>query len=240
MKLEEMTRPQVEEYLKKDDRIIISLGAIEQHGVGLPLGTDTFIAEALSNKLSKELKIIQAPTIRPGLSLCPHLAFAGTISTSVESLSRLLSEYVDSLYYHGFRKFIILSGHGGNNGILLNSSQEFTAKYEDAEFLYLDDWWKLLPEKYQKNFSSHGHACSEEGSMLAAVREDLVDWETCKKDKRKMKPSKTLVSLKNVKKKLTDTGSINGTQCEINKEVGKEMFNFVINLYKKRIIKSWE
>lgn len=240
MKLEEMTRPQVEKYLKKDTRIILSLGAVEQHGVGLPLGTDTFIAEAIADKLAEELKIIHAPTIRPGLSLCPHLAFSGTISASVESLSKLLSEYVDSLYYHGFRKFIILSGHGGNNGILLNSSQEFTAKYDEGEFLYLQDWWKLIPKKYSDNFSSHGHACSEEGSMLAAVREDLVNWETCKKDTKKMTPPNTLTSLKNIKKKLTKTGSINGNQCEINKEVGKEMFNFVIKLYKKRITKAWE
>ena len=239
MKLEEMTRPQVEKYLKKNNRIIISLGAIEQHGVGLPLGTDYFIAEALANKVAEDLNIISAPTIRPGLSLCPHMAFSGTISASVESLSDLLEEYVGSLYQHGFRKFIILSGHGGNNGILLNSSQEFTVKYDDAEFLYLQDWWKLLPDKYRKNFSSHGHADSEEASMLAAVREDLVDWEACKKNTKKMKPPTVLISLKNIKKKLTKTGSINGSQHEVNKDIGKEMFNFIVKLYTKRITKAW-
>lgn len=234
-----MTRPQVENYLRRNDKIIIPLGAIEQHGVGLPLGTDYFVAEALANKVADDLGIIRAPTIRPGLSLVPHMAFKGTISLSSETLHRTLKEYVDSLYAHGFRKFIILSGHGGNNGVILNLSQELLVDYDSAEFLFLQDWWKGLPEKFTGKFSSHGHACSEEASMLAAVREDLVDKEATKKDTGKMKPPATIVSLENVKKKLTKTGSINGNQSEMNVEVGKEMFNFVVKLYENRIRNVW-
>jgi len=48
-----------------------------------------------------------------------------------------------------------------------------------------------------------------------------------------------LVSLKNIKKKLTKTGSINGNQSETNIEVGKEIFNWLIKVYEKRIIKTW-
>ena len=239
MKLEEMTRPQVEAYLKKDNRIIIPLGAIEQHGVGLPLGTDFFVAEALSSKIAQDLKIIRAPTIRPGLSLVPHLAFKGTISLTSETLHREVKEYVKSLHTHGFRKFIFLSAHGGNDGVLLNLSQELAMEFDEAEYLILDDWWKIVPDKFRSKFSSYGHADSEEASVLAAIREDLVDWKAIKKDTGRTKPPKMLVSLKNIKKKLTKTGSINGNQSETNIEVGKEIFNWLIKVYEKRIIKTW-
>lgn len=112
--LYEMTWIDVQSYLKGNDMVIIPMGSIEQHGPHLPLGTDYLIAFELSKKISAQTNVIVAPILMAGYSEY-HNGFPGTISISAETVEKILSESVESLIKHGFKKFLILNGHGGNN-----------------------------------------------------------------------------------------------------------------------------
>lgn len=72
MKLEELTWKEVEEYLKTDKRLIVPIGTCEQHGLHLPLNTDTLVADKLAEYLSQETGILVSPTLNYGINLLPH------------------------------------------------------------------------------------------------------------------------------------------------------------------------
>ena len=112
MRLEDLNWNDVEEYLKNDDRIILILGACEQHG-SLSLLTDVKIPLALADAASRQKNVLIAPPLNFGVS--PYfLAFPGTISLSSDTFLQVVEDIVRSLYQQGFRRFLVLNGHGGN------------------------------------------------------------------------------------------------------------------------------
>src|SRR4030042_2485567 len=78
--LERMTWPEVRAEVQGGrDTVVVPLGAVEQHGPHLPLGTDAMFGDEIGRAAAERLNAFLAPTIRVGCSH-PHLAFAGTIS----------------------------------------------------------------------------------------------------------------------------------------------------------------
>jgi creatinine amidohydrolase len=112
MRLEELNWMDVESYLKSDNRIMLVLGAAEQHGY-LSLLTDVKIPMALADAASQQSGVLVAPPVNFGVS--PYfLAYPGTISLRVSTFLDLVEDIVRSFYQQGFRRFLILNGHGGN------------------------------------------------------------------------------------------------------------------------------
>lgn len=112
MRFEDLNWMDVEEYLKTDDRLIIILGAAEQHGY-LSLLTDVRIPLALADAASQASGVLIAPTLNFGCS--PYfLAYPGTLSLRVSTLIAAVEDIVRSAYTAGFRRILILNGHGGN------------------------------------------------------------------------------------------------------------------------------
>jgi len=112
--LQEMSWVDVKEYLKKSDMVIIPLGSTEQHGPHLPLGTDTYRATGMAGRISARTGVAVAPILQVGY--CEyHTGFPGTISISPDAMEQVLFEAVQSLIKHGFRRFLFLNQHGGND-----------------------------------------------------------------------------------------------------------------------------
>ncbi len=111
--LSNMSTKEVAAYLEQEDSIIIPVGSCEQHGPHLPLGTDTMITAEIAKRIAAKLGIIVAPMIPIGLS-DQHLAWPGSLSLRPETIQAILSDVVDSLFPHGFRKFIFLYFHTKN------------------------------------------------------------------------------------------------------------------------------
>ncbi|MDH5603246.1 MAG: creatininase family protein, partial [Cyclobacteriaceae bacterium] len=100
---------------QKEKVVVLPLGAIEQHGPHLSVSTDTDIVTTVALLAEKRLKddILLCPTLPFGSSH-HHLAFGGTMSVSVETYIRFVTELVESLIQNGFRRIVLLNGHGGN------------------------------------------------------------------------------------------------------------------------------
>jgi len=111
--LPHMTWPEVEEALKRTDVALIPIGSIEQHGKHLPLGSDSYAAIEFCKLIAQKTEVVVAPTVLAGLS-DHHLGFPGTISLTPETFEAVVYETALSLIRHGFRKILILNGHGGN------------------------------------------------------------------------------------------------------------------------------
>jgi creatinine amidohydrolase len=137
MRFEELNWTDVEEYLKQDDRLMIVLGACEQHAY-LSLLSDVKIPLALADSASQATSVIVAPPLNFGAS--PYfLAYPGTISLRVETLLRVVEDVIRSVYGYGFRRVLILNGHGGN--IPARTALVETANALPGIQLRWYDWW---------------------------------------------------------------------------------------------------
>jgi creatinine amidohydrolase len=115
MRFEDLNWFDLEEYLKSDDRLIFVLGSCEQHGY-LSLLTDVKIPLALADAASKQTGVPVAPPLNFGAS--PYfLSYPGTLSLGISTLLSVADELVRSAYRQGFRRILILNGHGGNDPV---------------------------------------------------------------------------------------------------------------------------
>ncbi len=113
MRFEDLNWFDVENYLKTEDRLILILGACEQHGY-LSLSTDVKIPLALADAASQKTGILVAPPLQYGAS--PYfLSYPGTISLRATTLLDVVEDMVQSLYHQGFHRLLFLNGHGGND-----------------------------------------------------------------------------------------------------------------------------
>ncbi len=97
--------------LDREAVVVVPVGGCEQHGPSLPLGTSTFVAEAVAHGLHDRLgdDVIVAPTIPYGVSGMDK-SFPGTVDLGYEPLIATLRAVVGSFVRHRFRRFLILSG----------------------------------------------------------------------------------------------------------------------------------
>src|SRR5918912_2835174 len=103
---------QLEEYLERDDRIVLPLGSTEQHAY-LSLETDNILAERVAAEAAEPLGIPVLP-VQP-FGLTPSFAaFPGSVTLRATTLLALVRDIVHSLYGQGFRRIAVINGHGGN------------------------------------------------------------------------------------------------------------------------------
>jgi creatinine amidohydrolase len=112
MRIRQSNWHQIENYLAHDDRIVVPIGSTEQHG-GLSLMTDAILAERVATEAAEPLGVPVLPVIPFGVSTY-FLGYPGTVSLRVETLVALVRDVLDSLAYTGFRRVLIVNGHGGN------------------------------------------------------------------------------------------------------------------------------
>ena len=138
MLLEDLNWMDVESYLKHDDRIILVAGACEQHGY-LSLLADVKEPMAIATIVAERENVLVAPAISFGVS--PHFAaYPGTISIGVETFLRLTRDIVECLHAQGFKRILIVNGHGGNRiGELLIE----LANAHPGLRLDWVNWWQL-------------------------------------------------------------------------------------------------
>jgi len=106
---------QIEEYLRRDDRIVLPTGSTEQHGY-LSLGTDAILAERVAVEAAEPLGIPVLPALPFGMA--PYFAaFPGSMSLRITTYIEVLRDLLDGLAAQGFRRIAIVNGHGGNSPV---------------------------------------------------------------------------------------------------------------------------
>lgn len=135
MRLQDLNWMDVERYLENDDRIILIIGATEQHAY-LSLATDILIPARMALAVVEREPVLIAPPFNFGVST-ESADFPGTITLTQATFEAVLNEMIESLMHQGFERFFILNGHGGNKipQRLIELNQE--------KNLHIDwyDWW---------------------------------------------------------------------------------------------------
>lgn len=114
--LPHMTVPEVRDLLTRSDMVIIPVGAMEQHGNHLPIGTDHLNGVERAKRVAQRADVLVVPVLYPGQSPY-HMGFEGTITLPSTLIQEVYVETAKSLIQHGFKRFMILNAHGGNAAI---------------------------------------------------------------------------------------------------------------------------
>jgi len=176
MILEEMTMGEFEAGLKKTSTIMLPFGSVEEHGYHLPLSTDTIQAYEVGKSASKIIPLFVAPPIHYGCCRSTS-CHPGTISITTHTLQNLLKDIVRSLYSHGLKNFIILTGHAGGTHkmALINAGEELVAELSDIKLAVLTEYDLASNEgKDLIETSGDAHAGEIETSRILYLNPDLV------------------------------------------------------------------
>ncbi|RIK29460.1 MAG: creatininase, partial [Chloroflexi bacterium] len=177
--LEELTRDEARQ-LAPEALLVWPVGALEQHGPHLPVGTDhltvEYLARTAAQQAAAQIPVLVAPTLPFGSSQ-HHVPFGGTMSLSTEGYYRILYELVESLIAGGFRRFFIVNGHGGNHEIVQLVARDLALKHPAslaAASYWTVAWDALVALEAHLPGRLPGHAGAFESSLMLALRPELV------------------------------------------------------------------
>lgn len=135
---ENMNWMDVAAYLERDDRVVVTTGACEQHGY-MSLLTDIRIPVELARVACTREEVLMAPPLNFGIS--PYFnAYPGTLSLRPATFAQVVREVIEGLLDHGFRRVLVNNGHGGNIGLLKPLLVELGNAHPDARFAQFE-WW---------------------------------------------------------------------------------------------------
>lgn len=183
---EKLTWPEINDAIGMGKVCILPCGSVEQHGPHLPLDVDIVCPLGIAYGAGRAIpdKLLVLPPYWYGY--CGHVMdFPGTINGHYEHFIHSVLDVTKSLAYHGFKKIILLNGHGSNMPNLDLVARR-TNLETDAECVLIA-WWNLLtvdkeflPRWRQSKFPGGcAHACELETSLYLYldgdhVRKDLI------------------------------------------------------------------
>ena len=191
MILADMTWKEVDA-LARDTIVLIPTGSLEQHGAHLPLLTDSLIASAVTTAVEKQTvnEVVLTPCIWLGAS-GHHLNFAGTCSASMEGYVLAITAVVESMMRHGFHRFLIVNGHGGNNepnGVALRSLKEKNNNLTVGHVGYYVFGEPEIRESMEGPAKGIQHACEAETSLMMHLYPEKVRTDKLRDDGLKSEP----------------------------------------------------
>lgn len=179
--ISELSWPELRDIKQDIDLVLLPIGSNEQHGPNLSLEMDIAASTAFCRRASATMQpsVAVAPPTPWGVSF-HHMNFPGTITLSTETFIQVLVEVMASLHHHGFERFLIVNGHGGNipamNVAIVRAKEELGMKFVGAcsYFAFADS---EIREKHAKTEHT-GHACEWETSMAMELAPQVVKSDT--------------------------------------------------------------
>jgi creatinine amidohydrolase len=176
--LSELSWVDVKERVAETDMVLVPVGSVEQHGPHLPLIQDTAAVLHVCLRVAERLypRVLVTPPLALGVSP-HHLAFPGTLSLSPETLVAVVLDVCSSLHRHGFRRIMLVNGHGGNIATLGVAGRKVRDRLGDVDIL-VTNWWDHIDEALAKQVLESGyfpgHSGEFETSVALAIHPELV------------------------------------------------------------------
>lgn len=178
MRFAEMTAPEVRDLSREGTLIVAPIAACEQHGRHLPVFTDSILVGAVADGVERNLpgRVVLLPVLWMGASE-HHLPFGGTLTATLPTYELMLMELLAPLLRDGFRRVMLLNGHGGNIDPLRVALRRLDAAFPRA-VLTGAAYWEIAEGEIAALCAgprkTMGHACEIETSMMLHLRPDLV------------------------------------------------------------------
>jgi creatinine amidohydrolase len=184
---EEFTWPEIREAAAANRVAVLPAGTIEQHGPHLPLMTDVLCATEIARRAVESIpeEAVLLPSVQYAFNE-HHLDFPGTIAVEGETFIRYVTDIGKSLAHHGFRKILLVNGHGSNVPFLDICARNITN--HTTAVCAMASWWSLIPRELFAELRESAfpggmaHGCELETSVLMHLRGDLVQFDKAEPD----------------------------------------------------------
>jgi creatinine amidohydrolase len=186
MLMEEMTWHEMQDAIKNKIPVVVPIGALEQHGPHLPIGTDALIAFELAKHIARERRLIVAPPVYYAAYSRPKSgggrSFPGSTGIRGHTLVQVIQEVTEDLLRQGVERLVILNGHYENAPFVCDALEAaIPASSVHARKALLMNWWDFIRSDDMAWLFGHGfpgweaeHAGHCETSLLEALRPRLV------------------------------------------------------------------
>jgi len=170
--------PEINDAVAAGKVAILPVGMIEDHGRHLPIDTDLVIANAMCNRLAELIpdEIVLLPSQPFGYSP-HHIDGPGVITIHWDTYINYMKDILECLTYHGFRKILMVNGHGSNRPVMQMAARLALVDNPDCHVASLS-WWELKDvQEAVKGFRVSdycSHADELETSIYLAVDPDKV------------------------------------------------------------------
>ena len=168
-----MTAPMLNEL--DPDTAVLPFGSLEQHGAHLPLSTDCIATEAFANRIAKQMNAYQIPTI-PISNCREHMGKKGSVWMNPDTFYHMVMDICHSLKEQGFKRIVIIQGHGGIF-VLGPAVRQLNATLNPDLFVCVVQYYDFLDEYKKLGIIESDvclHADELETSVIMHLRPDLV------------------------------------------------------------------
>lgn len=174
----ELTAEDLRAKAAADAIVVLPVASMEQHGPHLPVGVDTILCEGVckagAESASHDVPVVVAPTLWCGMAE-HHMVFGGTFTFDIPTYRAVLLAFLKSMERHGFKRVLIVNGHGGNIAALSSFLPDFAR--ETALKIRMATYFELaasdLATVLEDQKGVH-HACEVETSLMMVVAPDMV------------------------------------------------------------------
>ena len=171
MELARLSWPDARDAIRQARVALLPVGAIEQHGPHLPLGTDWYIASRIAQETAEQDGLLLLPGFAVGVSH-EHRQFWGTLTVSPNQLRDQAIDVVRSLAAHDLQRIVFVNGHASNCGPLDEAARHLR---EDGIHAFVFNWWQSVATTLAELFPDPtAHAGSLETSLMLVIDPDLV------------------------------------------------------------------
>jgi len=174
----ELTAEELRAKAMANSIVILPVASMEQHGPHLPVGVDAILCEGVcragAETVADATPVVVAPTLWCGMAE-HHMAFGGTFTFDIPTYRAVLLAFLKSIERHGFRRVLIVNGHGGNIAALNSFLPDFARKTGLKVYMatYFDLVSSDLAPLLEDQKTVH-HACEVETSLMMVIAPDSV------------------------------------------------------------------
>lgn len=225
------------------DKAILAFGSTESHGGHLPFGTDVFVPHSIAVDVAEALdNTVVVPPLWYGMSMhYRHKPMCITLSN--ETITKVIKEVLESLYYWNIKKILIINGHDGNIPCIEQAARDVKLDHPDMGLAWIGAWWnkigELVPEDTFEVWNGLGHGGEGEASMVLATVPELVDMKEAKGMVPDMDP---IVDLVWNFQELTDYGASGAPEkatIEKGKTMREALTKYLIDFVKRMDEQGW-
>lgn len=208
-----------------DTVVLIPVGATEQHGPHLPVGTDTIVASELADAAAGEAALV-LPAIPFGASHFHGTKLAGTVAQSGEDTAAAALRVSESCVDSGARRVLFVNGHIGNAAPLWIACDNFRRRFPDR-VVGVMQWWDLTPDIASRATADavDWHANAAETSLMLVLRPELVDVDRMRDADD---PDRTAGVVFRYPMQHVSTNGVTGHPSRATKEFGLQLWNDVV------------
>jgi creatinine amidohydrolase len=231
MRFQDLTWPILRQVARDRVVVLAPIAACEQHSRHLPTFTDTLLVTAVAEGVELRLpeQVLLLPTLWMGAS-SHHLRFGATLSAEVDTHIDIICDLLTPLLEDGYRRVLVLNGHGGNIDTMQVALRRLQPRYRDRQ-LTAASYWDLAEKELgvlaEGPRKVMGHACEFETSMVLALRPDLVRREEIRDDPPPAEPELRGLFLAEDMKQRTRQGAV-GYPERASAEKGKALIKAAV------------